>query len=418
MQNKINSKYLPIIESDTRYYVITGGRGSGKSFSVSAILAGMTFTPGIKILFTRYTMVSAHISIIPEFSEKIELMNARGLFQINQSEIVNTATKSDIIFKGIKTSSGNQTAALKSIKGITTWVLDEAEELVEESTFDKIDESIRVKGKPNKIILILNPTTKEHWIYKRFFEEAGVEPGANITKGNTTYIHTDYRDNEENLSESFLQKIEDLKERNPIKYRHRILGGWLDRAEGVVFTNWAIGEVDTTVPVIYGLDFGFSIDPTALVEVRVDNKRATIYAKVLVYKERLSTTDIRDELRAAGVGHSLVIADSAEPRLISELKQAGFNIQETKKETITAGLALMQNYKIVVSECSAALVRELNNYTWHSRKGGVPIDDWNHAIDAVRYVVVSLAQASRKNKSKAYGNIKDKRAGFLYKDLV
>ncbi len=126
---KLNKKYSALFSSNCRYYIITGGRGSGKSYAVTVFLTLLTMTQGIRVLFTRYTMVSAHLSIIPEFLEKIGLLGFDSIFSINKSEVVNTSTKSDILFRGIKTSSGNQTASLKSLQGISCWVLDEAEEL-------------------------------------------------------------------------------------------------------------------------------------------------------------------------------------------------------------------------------------------------------------------------------------------------
>lgn len=102
---------------------------------------------------------------------------------------------------------------MKSLAGVTCWVLDEAEELVDEDIFDKIDLSIRAKNKQNRVILVLNPSTKEHFIYQKFFESKGVEAGSNLTKGDTTYIHTTYLDNIENLSQSFLDQVEDTKKR-------------------------------------------------------------------------------------------------------------------------------------------------------------------------------------------------------------
>jgi phage terminase large subunit len=156
--------------NDTRYFVITGGRGSGKSFEVGRFTSLLSFESNHKVLFTRQTMTSAHLSIIPEFQQKIELLELEPLFDVNRGEIRNKKSGSLIMFKGLKTSSGDQTANLKSLQGVTTWVLDEAEELIDESTFDKINLSIRQKGVQNRIILILNPATKEHWIYKRFFE--------------------------------------------------------------------------------------------------------------------------------------------------------------------------------------------------------------------------------------------------------
>jgi len=128
---RLSSKYSNLFRSDSRYYVITGGRGSSKSFSVAAWVCLLSFEPGHKILFTRQTMTSAHISIIPEFKEKIELMGLEPHFEITKSEILNKTSGSEIIFRGIKTSSGDQTANLKSLQGITTWIVDEAEELTE-----------------------------------------------------------------------------------------------------------------------------------------------------------------------------------------------------------------------------------------------------------------------------------------------
>ena len=126
----IPRKYQPLA-SDSRYFIVTGGRGSGKSFSVNFFLLLLTYEQGHVILFTRYTLVSAHVSIIPEFIDKIEMLGKEHDFHITKDEIINITTGSKIIFKGIKTSSGTQTANLKSLAGVTTWVLDEAEELTE-----------------------------------------------------------------------------------------------------------------------------------------------------------------------------------------------------------------------------------------------------------------------------------------------
>lgn len=177
MSINIHKKYLPISSDDSRYFVVTGGRGSGKSFSINALLVVLTYEQGHTILFTRYTLTSARISIIPEFIEKLEMMKCISDFHVTKDEIINKKSGSKIIFRGIKTSSGDQTANLKSLTGITTWVVDEAEELTDEQKFDTIDLSVRQQGKPNRVILILNPTTKEHFVYTRFFEDKGAQIG-------------------------------------------------------------------------------------------------------------------------------------------------------------------------------------------------------------------------------------------------
>ena len=386
---QLNRKYLPLINNDTRYYVITGGRGSAKSFSASLLFTKLCIEESQKILFTRFTMVAAHLSIIPEFIEKIKLFNADNLFKINKTEIINYRVNSSIIFKGIKTSSGDQTANLKSLQGVTTWVLDEAEELNDESIFDKIDFSIRSKGIQNRVVLIMNPATKEHWIYKRFFESKGVQEGFNGVKDDTTYIHTTYLDNINHLDESFLNQVEQVKINNPNKFKHIIMGGWLNKAEGVVFTNWSIGEFDNSIPNVFGQDYGFSIDPSVLVNVAIDKTKKCIYVNECFCKQAMTTTDIEIENKRHA-NTKLIIGDSSEPRLIDELKRKGLNIKGAVKGegSVSGGIAMMQDYEIVVTETSLNIIKELNNYSWSDKKSGTPIDAYNHTIDAIRYAVM------------------------------
>jgi len=230
---QISKKYTLLFEEpeNIRYYIVTGGRGSGKSFGVGLKACLKTYEKNNRILYTRYTLTSAGISIIPEFVDKIELLNKENDFHITKSEIINNTTDSDIIFKGIKTSSGNQTANLKSITGVTMWILDEAEELDDEEIFDKIDFSIRSKEQKNIVILVLNPANKEHWIYRRFFIDKNVTDGFNGVVDNVCYIHTSYKDNLDNLSDSFLQNIEWVKQNEPNKYKHQFLGEWNDESD-------------------------------------------------------------------------------------------------------------------------------------------------------------------------------------------
>ncbi len=383
---KINSKYN-LLGSDSRYFVITGGRGSGKSYSLNSFLLLLTYEVGHVILFTRYTLTSAHVSIIPEFIDKIETANLSEDFSITKDEIVNLKTGSKILFKGIKTSSGTQTANLKSLAGVTTWVLDEAEELIEEDTFDKIDFSIRAKGIQNRVILVLNPATKEHFIYKRFFESKGIQAGSNLINKDTTYIHTTYLDNYSNLSDSFITQVESMKINNANKYNHVILGGWLDKAEGVVFTNWEFGMFNPdNLQTSFGQDYGFSIDPTTLVEVAINKKKKIIYCKEHLYKPKLTTSEIA-EINNSITQRKLIIADSAEPRLIDELARLGNKIIPTTKGagSINAGIELMKDYKLIID--GENIGRELNNYVYIDKGSKLYCDNWNHAIDAIRYNV-------------------------------
>jgi phage terminase large subunit len=390
---------MPIVDSDSRYFIVSGGRGSGKSFSVNALLVMLTYEQGHTILFTRYTLTSAYISIIPEFIDKLEQFGSIADFHITKDEILNKKTGSKIIFRGIKTSSGDQTANLKSLQGITTWVVDEAEELVDEQKFDTIDLSVRQQGKPNRIILILNPTTKEHFIYRRFFEDRGVQEGSNTTKENTTYIHTTYQDNIDNLSKSYIDQIEQMKIRRPEKYKQQMLGSWLNKAEGVIFNNWSVGEFKHIGTSVWGQDYGFAADPSTLVEVNIDSTNKRIYLKECFYLQRLTTSQIA-QLNLKHAREGLIIGDSAEPRLLSEIKAKGCNVRPSIKGqgSITYGISLLQDYDIIVSPDSTNLIKELNNYRWLERKSNTPIDNWNHLIDAVRYAVGFQLQNPNRGK--------------------
>jgi len=396
---EVKKKYLPIVGADSRYYIVSGGRGSGKSFSVNALLVMLTYEAGHTILFTRYTLTSAYISIIPEFIDKLEQFGSIHDFHITKDEILNKKTGSKIIFRGIKTSSGDQTANLKSLQGITTWVVDEAEELTDENKFDTIDLSVRQQGKQNRVILILNPTTKEHFIYTRFFEDRGVQEGSNITKDNTTYIHTTYMDNIENLSKSYIDQIAQMRERRPEKYKQQMLGSWLNKAEGVIFDNWTIGEFKRSSVSVWGQDYGFAADPSTLVECNIDTSSKTIYLKECFYLQRLTTSQIA-ELNLKHSKGGLIIGDSAEPRLLSEIKAKGCNVKPSIKGqgSVTYGISLLQDYDLVVTPDSTNLIKELNNYCWLEKKSNTPVDKWNHIIDAIRYAVGYQLQNPNRGK--------------------
>ena len=211
---KINEKYAALYTADTRYIYLHGGRGSGKSFAVADYISRLTYQAGHKILFTRYTAASASKSIIPEFVEKLKLNGSEPDFKVTNDKIVNIHTGSEILFSGIKTSSGNQTANLKSLQGITTWVYEEFEEHPDEDSFDTIDLSIREDHIQNRVILISNALHKESWQHKRFFED----------EQDTTHIYTTYKDNRDNLNAQFIQMAEWTEKNNPYKYYRNFLG--------------------------------------------------------------------------------------------------------------------------------------------------------------------------------------------------
>ena len=393
---KAQSVYYPLYKDKDKFIIlITGGRGSGKSFNASAFIERLTFEKSLDrsfahtILYSRYTMVSAHMSIIPEMMEKIDMDGTGKYFRATKTDIINRRSGGRIMFRGIKTSSGNQTAKLKSIHGITTFVCDEAEEWTNEQDFDKIMLSIRQKGIQNRIIIIMNPTDSNHFIYKKYIEnthklvEIDGVPVQISTHPNVLHIHTTYFDNLDHLSTEFLKEVEQMKKDNPEKYAHTVIGRWADVAEGAVFKKWGIVDEFPIwcKKVGIGLDFGYSVDSTAAVRCGIiDN---ALYLDEIDYRTGLLSTDIIKSLRPWNLK---VIADSADPRLIQEIHNGGINIYPVEKGqgSINAGIDKMQGMEIFVTKRSYNLMNELRNYVWDKDKDGryinTPVDAFNHCF--------------------------------------
>ena len=396
--------YHPLYEDKEKFIIlITGGRGSGKSFNASTFIERLTFemTEAEKIvhqiLYTRYTMVSAGMSIIPEMMEKIDLDGTTKYFKTTKTDIVNKMTKSRIMFRGIKTSSGNQTAKLKSIQGITTFVCDEAEEWTNEEEFDKIMLSIRKKGIQNRIIIIMNPCDSNHFIYQKYIEKThklveidGVQVQIS-THPNVLHIHTTYFDNLENLSPEFLKEVGDMKVNNPEKYAHVVIGQWADVAEGAVFKKWGIVKEFPweCKKVGIGQDFGFTNDPSAAVRCGIIDNR--LYVDELFYETDMLSSAIANRLKPFSMK---VFADSQDPRLIQEIKNRGVNIYPVDKfpGSIKAGIDKIKDMEFFVTERSYNLITELRKYVWDKDKDGnyinEPVDEYNHLMDAIRYYVL------------------------------
>jgi phage terminase large subunit len=333
-------------------------------------------------------MQSAEISIIPEFAEKIYKLGESENFEITKTFIESKVTGSGIIFSGIKTSSGNHTAKLKSINGLTGLIVEEGEEFVDEKAFNTIDDSIRMQGVPNVVVIVMNPQDIEHWVWARWFEKSHrmeIIDGFQIpisTHPDVTHIHTTYLDNLENLSDDYLDKIKKLKHENPDAYAHRYLGKWLDKKEGVIYPNWIEGAFDTSLPYGYGLDLGFNPDPLALVKVAVDIMRMKIYMHEEIYKTRLDDQAALAIMLDRVTPDALVVNDTSEPRLIDMFARNGLNMQNAVKgkDSIKEGIRELSKFQLIVTPESYNLKNELRNYVWNDKKASIPVDAHNHCF--------------------------------------
>jgi phage terminase large subunit len=391
--------YLPLYTTKKRYCLLTGGRGSLKSTTVHDFICRLTYEVGHGVLFTRYTMTSAEKSIIPEFIIAITRLGIENDFYITKNKIVNKRTDSFIIFSGIKTSSGDQTANLKSIAGISTWVIDEGEDFNDEKTFETIDDSIRTTSVQNRVIWIQNPSTKEHFIYKKFIKNTNKQIdiyGHKVTVSTheqVEHIHSTYLIAKKYLSKDWLQKAENAKKNNPEWYYHNYIGGWLEKAEGVIYENHEIGDFPTWIPYVFAIDWG-NVDPLAMVKVAVDNTQMIIYVDEVNYKPGMTLPEIERLLLYNVHPDELIVCDHNEGTTRDTLYDSGWNIRNAIKKPLNDRIRRIQGYKIVSTEKSVNLRIELNNYTWHDKRSETPIDKFNHLINAMEYGFEELTNSS------------------------
>jgi len=292
--------YFPLfVKGGTRYKVVMGGRGSAKSYTISTALLVRSYEDDGTILFTRYTLTNAEVSILPEFLDKIKRLDWGADFVQTGNDIVNTRSGGKILFRGIKTSTGINTAALKSIPKLKMWVNDESEELVDETVFDTIDLSIRYNNAPGEVWIVANPPDIDHFLYRRFFKDMGVEDVWNGVKDNVTYIHTTYLNNPY-LPPEYVALAERCKEVDREKYEHIWLGHFAMHKEGLIYKGWKeIGDDywPNNLPCWYGIDWGFANDPAAVVRVTFDELRHVLYVKELMYATGMLTADIARVIR-------------------------------------------------------------------------------------------------------------------------
>ena len=400
MEQITNSKYRSLFDNNSRYIILMGGRSAGRSYVASQYVSSHLFHRGyFRCALMRFILGDVRNSIFQEVVDRLEETNVKEKVHISDLEI--TYKETFVKGLGFRKSSGDQKSKMKSLANYSHIVIEEADEVSEED-FRQLDDSIRTLKTDIKIILLLNPPNKDHWIIKKWFNllPSGIEgfykPELKKDITNTTYIHTTFLDNLPNINQTTLDNFREYKIKKPDHYYSMIEGLVSEGARGRIFKDWKIISDDEYDKLEYtpyfGLDFGFSLDPSALSEIKQHNNK--IYIKELIHETGLTNQRIAERMLELGVSKDLPIyADSAEPKSIEEIRLKGFNITGAEKgqDSINVGIDLLLDLEVHYTQSSINLDKEVQNYCWALDKNknpiNKPIDKFNHQIDSIRYGV-------------------------------
>jgi phage terminase large subunit len=334
----------------------------------------------------RYTQKSIKSSIYRDILDLAEGWGLMPFIRLDGDEIINKKNGNMILTHAMRLADGSMSAKGKGLSKVTHLLIDEATELPSEEEFIKLNDSFRTPGVDRKILILFNPTSTRHWIHRRWFIDGRPNPK---WSRDHEFIHTTYHVNRENLDPKKIQEWEDQKEQDPEYYSHHILGEWNDGVMGRIFRDWKFDyQPDPEAKIIYGIDFGFSSDPTTIVEVRKHGRH--LWLKELLYETGLTNDDLSNIMQTLGISKTArIIADSAEPKSIEQLRRLGWrNISGAAKgpDSVRKGIDTIKSHQVHVDPESVNLLDEYNLYSW-DKTGQRPEDQNNHLIDAIRYAL-------------------------------
>lgn len=377
-----------------RYKVVKGSRASKKSSTQSLrVIYEIVSNPVINWLVVRKTERTLRDSCFAQLKWAMRRLHVEKYFRCSVSplEITYIPTGQKILFRGLDDPLKVTSITVDSGCLCRLWI-EEAYEITKEDDFNRLDESIRgqlPEGMYHQVVLTFNPWSDRHWLKKRFFDT----PNPNVLA-----MTTNYRCNEF-LSQSDLVLFEEMK-KNPRRYAVAGEGDW-GVVDGLVYENWKEQVFDTseitrrtTVKSAFGLDFGYTNDPSAFICLLVDETAREIYVFDEMYQKGMSNDDIGEELLRRGYSKERIRADSAEPKSIAYLRKKYLRrIRAAKKgpDSIMAGVTLIQDYTIIIHPSCVNFITEISNYTWATdkfdNKINKPVDDFNHLMDAMRYAM-------------------------------
>lgn len=391
----VGSGYKDFWNFKGRYRVVKGSRASKKSATTALwYIYNIMKYKDANLLVIRKTFRTLKDSCYTQLKWAIHRLGVDAYFNCKESplEITYKPTGQKIYFRGL--DDPLKVTSITVDKGVLCWVwIEESYELTSESSFDTLNESIRgevPKELFKQCTLTFNPWNEKHWLKKKFFDVKDKD----ILAKTTNYMCNEF------LDESDRKMFERMKITNPRRYRVAGLGEW-GIVDGLVYENFEEKAFDIRkvlqmngIESAFGLDFGYTNDPSAFVCLLVDTIRKEIYVFDEMYKKAMTNEMIYKEIVRMGYSKEKIIADSAEPKSIAQLRGLGLlHIHGAKKgkDSILNGIQLIQDYKIIIHPRCVNFITEITNYTWDKDKFdnqiNKPIDDFNHLLDAMRYAM-------------------------------
>ena len=393
-----------------RYRVVKGSRGSKKSTTISFWIPFMMMKyPLANTLVVRRVFNTHKDSTYTQLKWAINKLGVSHLWKFSKSplEITYLPTGQKILFRGLDDPMSITSITVEHGHLCWCW-FEEAFQVMNEDDFNKIDMSIRGElptGYFKQITLSFNPWSEKHWLKKRFFDIKDDD----IMATTTNYMCNEF------LGSDDIKIFEKMKVNNPRRYKIEGLGEW-GIAEGLIFENFE--ELDFNIEDIrkrpniksaFGLDFGYTADPTAFIASLVDIDNKEIYIFDEHYQKAMSNKMIADTIKYKGYSKELITADSAEPKSIDDLRRMGlYKVKPAKKgkDSILNGIQFIQDFKIYVHPKCENTIIELSNYVWDNKDGVIvnkPVDDYNHLMDALRYSLEDIKLSGAKFNRSKYG---------------
>lgn len=383
-----------------RYRVCKGSRASKKSKTTALnIISRMMQYPQANTLVIRKVYRTLKDSCFTELKWAINRLGVSGYWEIKESplEMTYRPTGQKIYFRGL--DDPLKITSITAEIGYLCWAwLEEAYEVLNEDDFNMLDESIRgaipkETGLFKQWTITFNPWNEKHWLKSRFFDKESPDILA---------MTTNFRCNEW-LDEADLRVFEEMRKNNPRRFKVAGEGDW-GIVDGLVYENWeekafSLDEI-RAIPGIksaFGLDFGYTADPSALFCGLVDTSTRTIWVFDEMYERGLSNRRIAERIKAMGYAKERIKADQAEPKSIDEIHDEGiYNIRECRKgrDSINNGIQYIQDYHIIIHPRCVNFITEIGLYRWDEDKSGKklnkPVDEFNHLMDAMRYALEDI----------------------------